>query len=139
MSEFKIELVTTRPVANRILEKVGIEKIKMEKTLGNSTIKSYNTNESLTKKQEDKADWESKLTKATADAANLLAGPAKNRAVIDVQEFQWRLNKQALVQQEEEAEEVILAEFEKAIALVSLPKAVQLISELTAHRNALPE
>ena len=139
MSEFKIELVTTRPVANRILEKVGIEKIKMEKTLGNSTIKSFNTNQSLANKLDDKADWESKLATANTDVANLPEGPAKAKAVVDKQEFEWRLNKQALAQEEEEAEDLVLAEFHKVVAQVSLPKAVQLITELTTHRGTLPE
>ena len=136
---FRLELVTSRPVAERLLEKARIEKIKVEKKLGNSIIKSYTTSQSLSEKQKDKAEWESNLVKATTDLANSPEGPLKSKARVDQQEYQWRLDKLALADQGENPEEVVWAELDKAVSIVALPKVEQLITELTAHKETLPE
>lgn len=136
---FKIELVTSRPVADRILQRASIEKIRVEKKLGSSIIKSYTTSQSLSAKLEDKAEWESNLAKAISDVATLPEGPAKERAKVNQQEFQWRLDKLALATEAEDPEDVVWAELDKSIAMSSLPKVEQLIAELTAHRDTLPE
>ena len=135
----KIELVTSRPVADRILERAAIEKIRVEKKLGNSIIKSYTTSQSLSAKLDDKAEWESNLVKATADVASLPEGPAKAKAKVDQQECQWRLDKMALDTEAVDPEDVVWAEFDKSVAIDSLPKIEQLITDLTAHKATLPE
>lgn len=135
---FKIELVTSRPVADRILERASIEKIRVEKKLGSSIIKSYTTSQSLSAKLEDKAEWESNLAKANSDIATLPEGPAKELAKVNKQEFQWRLDKLALATEAEDPEDVVWAELDKSIAMSSLPKVEQLIAELTAHKETLP-
>ena len=137
---FKLELVTSQPVAERILERVGIEKIKVEKKLGSGIIKSYQTSQSLSDKLKDKSDWESSLAKATSDFNNLPEGPAKAKAKVDKEEFQWRLNKMALNSAETaDPEDVVMAELDKALAILGLPKIEQLITELTALKPTLPE
>lgn len=139
MSTFKTELVTSRPVAERLLEKAGIEKIKVEKKLGNSVIKSYTASQSLTNRLEDKAEWEKELAKATADVNNLPAGPAKDRAVVDQQEFQWRLNKMNLAENGgDNPEDIVWAEYEKSVGMAVLPKTTEFIAEMTARRDSLP-
>jgi hypothetical protein len=139
MAKFRIELVTSRPVAQRLLDKADIERIKIEKKLGTSIIKSYTTSQSLSNKLEDKAEWESKLAKAISDISNLAEGPAKDRAKVDKQEFEWRLNRFALDDQAENPEEIVWSEVDKAIALANLPIVSELITELTAHKATLPE
>ena len=137
---FKLELVTSQPVAERILERVGIEKIKVEKKLGSGIIKSYQSSQSLSDKQKDKTEWESGLLKATADVNSLPEGSAKAKAKVDQQEFQWRLDKMALNNTETaDPEDVVMAELDKALAILGLPKIEQLISELTALKPTLPE
>ena len=134
---FKLELVTSRPVAERILERANIERIKVEKKLGTGILRSFYSSQSLSDKLKDKAEWESSLAKATSDVNNLPEGPAREKAKVDQLEFQWRLGKMALDQDAEKPEDVVFSELEKSVAMAGLPKIEQFISELTTHMDSL--
>jgi hypothetical protein len=65
-------------------------------------------------------------------------GKEKEKAQVEQAEYQWRLSKMALEDGGEDLDELVFAQLDKDVALASLPKIEQLITELRAYRDTLP-
>ena len=91
---FKTELLTVKSLVLRMIEEARIEKLNLETKLGASTVTTFKSSKSVTERDEDKVNWQTKLARAETDVIAAAPGSLElKKAQIDRDDLKLKLDK----------------------------------------------